>query len=138
MNTYSLIAGIISLLAAAGHFTYGKKWYYNPLKKSNLDELVKSTFYCLFHYTSVFLTLSTFILIMIGFRGSGCIFEPLLVLGFIGGNYFLFGVVNLVSAILSPVKGASLKMFQWIIWFLISVFTFLALSSAWVYVNEWK
>lgn len=138
MNTYSLIAGIIAAIATIGHYTIGVKLYLKPLKNSGLDGIVKGIFQSLFHYVSIFLTLSAFILIMIGIRGSGCSFDPILVLGFIGGNYFLFGLVQLILTLSSEVKSAPLKMFQWIFWFLISAFTFMALHSAWVYVNEWS
>ncbi|TLX77055.1 hypothetical protein E9993_05060 [Labilibacter sediminis] len=138
MNVYSLIAGIIAIMATLGHFTVGAKRYYKPFINTQMDGVVKGTFQCLFHYVSVFMTLSSFMLVMIGIRGSGCFFEPLLILGFIGFNYFLFGIVQLVVTLSSPVKGAPFKMFQWIFWFLISAFTFMALSNAWAYVNEWS
>lgn len=138
MNTYSLIAGIIAGIAAVGHFTFGTKLYLRPLNSSGLDGIVKGIFQSIFHYVSIFFTLSSFILIMIGVRGSGCSFDPILALGFIGGNYFIFGLVQLILTLSSEIKGAPYKMFQWIFWFIISAFTFMALHNAWEYVNEWS
>ncbi len=137
MNTFSLVAGILAVFATIGHFTMGRKLYYKPLKNTQMDEVVKATFQSLFHYMSVFQVLSSFILIMIGVRGSGCSFEPLLVLGFIAANYFFFGLTQLIIALTSSIKGAVGKLFQWIFWFLISLFTILALIDAWEYVMEW-
>lgn len=138
MNTYSLIAGIIAGIATFGHFTTGVKLYLKALNKIEMDGIVKGIFQCLFHYFSVYLTLSAFLLIMIGIRGSGCVFDPLLVLGFIGVNYFIVGIVQLILTLSSGVKGAPFSMFQWIFWFLIAAFTFMALHNAWEYVNEWS
>ena len=138
MNTYSLIAGIIACMATVGHFTVGVKMYFKPFMNTEMDGVIKGIFQSLFHYVSVFMTLSSFVLIMIGVRGSGCIFDPLLVLGFIGANYFIFGLVQLIGTLSSEVKGAPFKMFQWIFWFLIAAFTFMAFNNAWEYANEWS
>lgn len=137
MNTYALIAGIIALLATLGHLTIGNQSYYKPLGKSDIDITVKTIFKALFHYITGFQILSSFILIMIGIRGNGCNFEPLLVLGFIAANYIFWMIAQLVIAIKSPIKGAATKLFQWIFWLLIAVFTILAFMHSWNYINEW-
>jgi hypothetical protein len=79
---------------------------------------------------SAFMVLSSFILLMIGIRGSGCVFDPLLVLGFIGVNYLTFGIIQLIMTLKSSVKEAPKVMFQWLFWFFIAAFTFLALYDA--------
>ncbi len=136
MNTYSLIAGIIALLATIGHLTVGVKDYYRPLKNTAMDEIVKTIFTGLFHYITGFQILSSFILIMIGIRGNGCNFEPLLVLGFIGATYVFWAIVQLIITVKSPIKGAAFKMFQWVFWLLIAMFCFLAFRYAWNYIYE--
>jgi hypothetical protein len=126
MNTYALIAGIIAAFATIGHFTMGKKLFLTPMLDAEFDNLAKKVMHSVFHYISVFLILSAFILIMMGIRGSGCMFDPTLVLGFIGVNYLFFALWQIVIALSSGIS--LLKMFQWIFWLIISVFSFLAVA----------
>ncbi len=137
MNIFSIIAGAFATIATILHFTVGLNKYLKSILKHEIDESLKIAFRLLFYYFSFFLVLSSFILSMIGIRGSGCFFDPLLVLGFIGGNYLIFGVVHFITVLTCNIKGALIKMYQWILWLVIALFTFLALKSAWVYVNEW-
>lgn len=95
---------------------------------AEFDGLAKKVMHSVFHYITVFLILSAFMLIMMGFRGSGCMFDPTLVLAFIGTNYFLFAVCQIIIA--TTAKISLLKMFQWIFWLLISAFSFLGVYVA--------
>ena len=124
-----LIAGILAAMATLGHFTMGVKLYLRPLLASDMDAIPKKVMHTVFHYISVYMTLSAWMLIMIGIRGEDCMFDPTLVLSFVGMNYALFAVTQILIALTSKISGALFKMFQWIFWVLIAVFSFLAASA---------
>ncbi|MCU4177616.1 hypothetical protein [Carboxylicivirga sp. N1Y90] len=123
MNIPVLIAGIIGAMATIGHFTVGRKLYLRPLLNSDMELLPKKVMQTVFHYISVYMVLSSWILIMIGIQGEKCMFDPTLVLSFIAYNYLFFGIVQIVTALRSKIPGALLKMFQWIFWLLIAALT---------------
>jgi hypothetical protein len=127
MNVFALIAGIIALAATIGHFTMGTKMYLKPVLNSDLDPVVKKVVQSFFHYSSVFLILTSFTLIMSGIRGSECELDSKTLFGFVGFNYAMFAVWQLIIALTSKIPGAPFKMFQWIFWVLIAVFCFLAI-----------
>jgi len=127
MNVYALIAGIIALAATIGHFSMGTKMYLKPVLNSDLDLVVKKVVQSFFHYSSVFMILSTITLIMAGIRGDECKLDSVTLFGFVGFNYALFAVWQLIIAITSDIPSAPLKMFQWIFWILISLFCFMAI-----------
>jgi len=129
MNTMVLIAGILAAMATLGHFTMGVKLYLRPLLASDMDAIPKKVMHTVFHYISVYMTLSAWMLIMIGIRGEDCMFDPTLVLSFIGMNYALFAVTQILIALTSKISGALFKMFQWIFWVLIAVFTFMGVNA---------
>jgi len=130
MNTMVLIAGILAAMATLGHFTMGVKLYLQPLLASDLETIPKKVMHTVFHYISVYMTLSSWMLIMIGIRGDGCMFDPTLVLSFIGMNYALFAVTQIIIALASGIDRALLKMFQWTFWLLIAAFTFMGINAA--------
>lgn len=119
MNIPVLIAGIIAAMATIGHFTVGRKLYLKPLMESDMDLLPKKVMQTVFHYISVYMVLSSWMLIMVGIQGEKCMFDPTLALSFIAYNYLFFGITQIVTALRSKVPGALLKMFQWIFWILI-------------------
>jgi hypothetical protein len=120
MNIYTLIAGLLAAFATIGHLTIGKKQFLNPMLAADFDVLPKKVIHSVFHYITVFLLLSALMLIVIGVRGSSCMFDPTLLLVFIGANYFLFAVFQIIIAVAAKIS--LLKMFQWIFWLLIAVF----------------
>lgn len=126
MNLYAVVAGVISLFAAIGHLTIGKKQFLTPMLNADFDQLAKKVMHTVFHYITVFLLLSAYMLIMPGIRGSECMFNPTLLFGFIGANYLLFGISQIV--IVLRAKLSLLKMFQWMFWVLIAVLSFLAVG----------
>ena len=125
MNIYVLVAGIIAAFAAIGHLTVGKKQFLLPMLSAGFDQVPKKVMHSVFHYITVFLVLSAFVLIMMGIRGSGCMFDPTLLLGFIGLNYLMFAIWQIIIALSSGIS--LLKMFQWIFWLLISIFSILGI-----------
>ncbi len=125
MNTYVLIAGIISLMATVGHFAMGKKMYLKPVLDSNLDQVPKKVMHSLFHYMSVFMVLSTFVLL--ARCGNKCMmYENVYdVVKFVGIVYGFFAITQFIIAATSGIKNGIFNMFQWIFWLLISVFALL-------------
>jgi hypothetical protein len=103
----------------------GKKHFLMPMLNAEFDNLAKKVMYSVFHYISVFLILSSFLLIMLGIRGSGCMFDPTLVVAFIGINYLFFAISQIIVALSARIS--LLKMFQWVFWLLISIFSFLGI-----------
>jgi VIT1/CCC1 family predicted Fe2+/Mn2+ transporter len=123
MNITVLIAGIIAALATIGHFTMGTKQFLNPMLEAEFNPISKKVMHAVFHYISVFLALSAFFLIMVGARGMRCVFDPFLILVFIGGNYALFAILQIIIALSS--KASLLKMFQWVFWIAIAILVFM-------------
>lgn len=127
MNTYAIIAGIIALFASIGHLTVGKKQFLRPMLDASFDVLAKKVMHTVFHYITVFLFLTAYILLMPGIRGENCAIDPTPVFGFLGMNYLLFAVAQIIIALRAKIS--LIKMFQWIFWILISVFSFLAAGA---------
>lgn len=127
MNVTVFIAGIVALLAAIGHFTIGKKQFLGPMLNADFELVAKKVMHSVFHYVSVFLLLSAFFLIMIGSRGTRCVFDPSLILLFLGASYFLMALWQILIALTAKVS--LLKMFQWIFWLVIAVLIFLGMDG---------
>ncbi|MBR8537464.1 hypothetical protein KDU71_17985 [Carboxylicivirga sediminis] len=125
MNTMVLLAGVIAGLATLGHFTAGTKMYLKPFKACDLDVVPKNVILSVFHYVSVYQILSSLLLIMVGVNFENCMYDPTMVLNFIGMNYAFFALVQIIIALTSSVQGGLFKMFQWIFWVLIALFIFL-------------
>ncbi len=124
MNTYAVIAGVLAFLASIGHLTIGKKQFLQSMMGAEFDQLAKKVMQSVFHYISVFLFLTAFMLIMPGLRGSQCTIDPTPLFIFIALNYLFFAIAQIIIAIRAKIS--LLKMFQWIFWVLISVFSYLA------------
>ena len=125
MNYLTLIAGIIALTAVIGHFTMGTKQYLKPVMKSDIDEIPKGVMKSLFHYMSTFMIITTCFLIWSSF-GMCTLFEHTNEVAlFIGIIYGGFAISQFIIAAISPVKMGVFKMFQWIFWAAIAVFSIL-------------
>ncbi len=120
MNYFIFVSAMISLVAAIGHFTMGRKEYLLPVLDSDIDMVPKKVMQSLFHYMSVFLVLTTIVL----FAGSHHLC-PLYdyvhnMIRFIAILYAFFAVAQFIIASTSGISGGVLKMFQWVFWALIS------------------
>ncbi|MCG8700214.1 MAG: hypothetical protein MI922_19330 [Bacteroidales bacterium] len=125
INTYYLVAAIIAFFATTGHFSVGTKMYLKPVINSNIDEIPKSVMNALFHYMSVFMIISTIVLGMLAFKSS-FVFQSDSDAGFVVGlSYSGFTITQIIIALNSSVKRGLLKLFQWIFWILIALFSFL-------------
>lgn len=126
MNVLLMLAGFAALVTTVGHFTAGIRLYLNPLLCSDIEPVARKVLHAVFHYVSVFLVLSTVVLLRVGFgmeSGHGA----QLLTRFIALNYLAFGVWLLVLAKNSGIPQAPKKMFQWVFFFVIAV---LALGGA--------
>lgn len=120
-----LLAGVIAGFATIGHFTMGTKLYLKPFLGTELDLIPKNVILSVFHYISVYQILSSLVLIMVGINFENCQHDPTMLLNFVGLNYAVFALVQIVIALTSSVKGGLFKMFQWIFWILIAVLIFI-------------
>lgn len=125
MNILTLIAGIVALLAAVGHFTIGKKEYLLPVLDSNIEEIPKKVMHSLFHYMSVYMVLSTIFLTATSL-GICQLFESYNdIVRLIGFIYCGFGITQFIIALTSKIDNGLFKMFQWIFWFAIGILSIL-------------
>ena len=122
MNYYIFFSALIAFVAIIGHFSMGRKDYLKPVLDSDIDPVPKNVMLSFFHYMSVFLVLSTFILL----AGSHHLcpmydyVHPMI--RFIGMAYALFAVSQFIIALTSGIAGGVFKMFQWVFWALIAAF----------------
>jgi len=123
MNYFFFAAGIISLSACVGHFTMGYKQFLKPVLNSNIDEIPKRVMLSLFHYMSVFMAISTILLLSFGL-GINCmscnIKDAVLIIAIL---YSCYTIVSFTIAL----RVGVFKMFQWIFWLIIAVLSFLGL-----------
>ena len=126
MNYLLLIAGIISLSAVAGHFTMGVKDFLKPVLSSDIDIVPKKVMHSLFHYMSVFMSLTTAILFSFSFNENLVFTNQNDVLMFIGISYAGFAISQFLIALNSGIKMGVFKLFQWVFWLLISVLSLLS------------
>jgi hypothetical protein len=92
------------------------------------DQVSKKVMHCVFHYVSTFLILSSVTLFLIGsgiLSGAGT--EA--VINFIGFNYVMFAIWQIVIAITSGIQNGIFKLFQWIFFVLIALFSFMGTLS---------
>lgn len=127
MNYYILTAGVLASFATIGHFAIGTKDFLKPVLVSDIDEIPKKVMESLFHYMSVFMILTSIVLLAIA-MGHNLTFESTAdVVKIIGIVYACFAVVQFYIAVTSSIKMGVFKLFQWIFWILISVFSFLGI-----------
>lgn len=127
MNYLLLIAGIIATGATIGHFAIGAKSFLKPVMRADVDEVPKRVMESLFHYMSVYLILTTIILLAFSF-GNNLVFKNQAdVIKLIGFSYAGFAIVQFLVALTSPVKMGIVKIFQWVFWALIALFSLLSI-----------
>ncbi len=126
MDYFILTSGVLASFATIGHFAIGHKDFLKPVLESNIDEIPKKVMQSLFHYMSVFMILTSVILIAIAI-GQNLIFENTQdIVKFIGIIYAGFAIVQFLIAINSSIKMGVFKLFQWIFWALIALFCLLS------------
>jgi len=126
MNYLLLTSGIVATLATIGHFTIGNKDFLKPVINSKVDEIPKNVMQSLFHYMSVYMVLTSVILLAFS-TGNQLIFEnPTDIVKVIGFVYAGYAIVQFIIALSSKVDKGVFKMFQWVFWTLIAVFSLLS------------
>jgi len=126
MDYFILTAGIIACLATIGHFAIGLKDFLKPVLNSQIDEIPKKVMQSLFHYMSVFMIVTSIFLLAIS-TGKCVLFDSTAdVVKLIGFIYAGFAIVQFIIALTSSVKLGVFKLFQWIFWALIAVFSLLS------------
>jgi len=125
MNYFILVSAIISLAAVIGHLTMGRKEYLLPVLKSQIDLVPKKVMHSLFHYMTVFMILSTIILLA-GSHHSCPLYDYVHhMIRFIGVVYAFFALTQFIIALTSGIPGGIFKLFQWVLWALIALFAVL-------------
>ena len=123
MNYYILTSAIVASLATIGHFAIGTKDFLNPVLNSDIDEIPKNVMQSLFHYMSVFMVLTSVILLSIAID-ENLIFENARdVVKMIGFTYAGYAIIQFIIASNSSIKMGVIKLFQWIFWTLIATFS---------------
>ena len=112
METKIIVAGCIALFVVVGHFLFGIKWYLKPMLDSNTEIIPKATLQSVFHYVSVFLLLSSIVLLLIGF-GKFEFHDNRYLVKFIGTNYLMYTLVQIIYSIKNKIPNPMIKMFQW-------------------------
>ncbi|WP_299806095.1 hypothetical protein [uncultured Shewanella sp.] len=122
MNIYLLIAGLFAALTAIGHFSYGRTHFLMPMKAADFDPGAKAVMNCVFHYVSVFLVLSTLVLLCCAFEAISEMqsFGTLL---FIALNFGLFAIWQLYIGFMSSLEAPFKQLFQWVFFALVAGFT---------------
>jgi len=110
MEILILIAGFLAGFVVIGHFLFGIKWYLKPMLNSNLELVPKATMQSVFHYISIYLTISSIILLSIGF---GLLEKNFLLIKFIGINFICFSLIQIFYSFKNKVKNPLITMFQW-------------------------
>lgn len=123
MNWYITIAGLLGALATIGHFTMGTNRFLKPMLEASFDPVPKKVMHCVFHYVSTYMILSTINLLLIGLNVWPAL-NSMIVIKFIGANYLVFGVWQILLAASSDIPGGVIKLFQWIFFLLIALFSF--------------
>lgn len=122
MNIYLLIAGMIAVLTFIGHLSYGRREFLLPMLRADYDPTAKAIMHCVFHYVSVFLLLSSVVLLACAFAAVA-LMQSFGMLIFIAVNFGLFAIWQLYIGFMTDVNVSFKRLFQWILFVLIAVFT---------------
>ncbi|MGS0689009.1 hypothetical protein [Shewanella sp. 0m-4] len=122
MNIYLLIAGGITALTCVGHFTYGRKHFLQPMQTAAFDPVAKVIMHCVFHYISVFLVLSSMVLLACSFNAISAM-QSFGMLIFIALNFGLFAIWQIYIGFMSSLEMPFKYLFQWVFFVPISLFT---------------
>jgi len=124
MNTLILIAGILALMATLGHFGVGYKSFLKPVLSSDVERIPVKVMSSLFHYMSVYMVLTTVVLLAFGLGDPLFFSNPNDLVLFIGLSYAGFAISQFLIAVTSKIPMGIFKLFQWIFWTLIAICCF--------------
>lgn len=123
MNYFIFFSALIAFVAIIGHLTMGRKEYLLPVLNSDIDIVPKKVMQSLFHYMTVFLVLSTIILLAGSHHLCPMYDYVHNMIRFIGIVYACFALAQFLIALTSGIPGGVFKLFQWVFWALIAVCT---------------
>ena len=83
--------------------------------------------YCLFHFITADFAISTLILIGAGFGVTFELDVKLAVIGVIA-HFGLYGIIQIIMVVASGIEKGLLKIFQWILFFIIAIFAILGIA----------
>lgn len=124
MNWYIFIAGLIATAATIGHVSVARNKFLKPMLRASFDPIPKKAMHCLFHYVSIFSCLSAVMLLLVGLNiwsSTG----TTAVIYFIAVNYVVSAIFQIVLVITSDIPNGIFKLFHWIFFILIALFSFL-------------
>lgn len=124
MNVLLFISGLVAGFTTIGHFVIGSKSFLKPMLNASLDEIPKKVMHCVFHYVSVFLILSTIVLLLLGLGIRWGAASSLLV-RFIAIHYAAFAAVQIAIALTAKIEKAIFKLFQWMFFIIIALLAWL-------------
>ncbi len=127
MNLFLFISGLVAGFTTVGHFAIGSKSFLKPMLNASFDEIPKKVMHSVFHYISVFLVLSTIVLLFLGLSPQLKTASSLLV-RFIAIHYAVFAAVQIIIALTSKIEKAIFKLFQWMFFIIIAVLAWLGAS----------
>ncbi|MCK8046694.1 hypothetical protein MSG37_17535 [Shewanella sp. 1CM18E] len=122
MNIYLLIAGLIALATSVWHLTYARKQFLMPMLHADFDATAQVIMRCVFHYVTVFLLLSSFVLLACAFAAIAQM-QSYGMLIFIALNFGLFAIWQIYIAFMSDASVSLKRLFQWLLFVLIAGFT---------------
>lgn len=120
MNFFIFISALIALVAIIGHLSMGKKEYLKPVLDSDIAIVPKKVMQILFHYMTVFMVLSTIILLAGSHELCPMYDYVHNMIRFIGIVYAFFALTQFIIALTSGIPGGVFKLFQWVFWALIA------------------
>ena len=113
MNYLVLGAGLVCSMTTLGHFIVGSKQFLKPMLESSFDQVARKVMHCVFHYVSVYLILSSIVLLLVGFDIQFIEHSEMLV-KFIAANFFAFAIWQIALALTSGIQNGIFKLFQWV------------------------
>ncbi|MCL1127069.1 hypothetical protein [Shewanella surugensis] len=119
MDSYLLVASIISLLLSIKHLTRDRKQVLLPSLASDLGFYVKIQLSSFFYFVAVFYLLATLVLFACSLEMVSQMYAYGLLL-FIALDYVLFAIWQLYGKIMCSEKQSILFYFNWIGYFLVS------------------
>ncbi len=128
-NWYLIIAGVFAFIITVMHILPGGRHVLAPMLEAVFDPVAKRTLYGMWHFISAFLFFSSVSLLATGLNlwpGSG----NALLTKFIMANYFAFAGIQIVVGFTADFPYGNLKLFQWMIFLTIAIFTFLGTRAA--------
>ena len=127
MNLFLFISGLVAGFTTVGHFAIGSKSFLKPMLNASFDDIPKKVMHSVFHYISVFLVLSTIVLLFLGLSPQLKTASSLLV-RFIAIHYAVFAAVQIIIAFTSKIEKAIFKLFQWMFFIIIAILAWLGAS----------